>query len=128
MLSEGDEERLLFLLETDYSRTANGMIINPRAYAITYLWLAEKLKEINDENKELANALGDVSTKFATLSSKVVKLSELSGYDLDDLEYVENWKALPKEKIIMEQLQTDLIHEVYKNPKNEISDRFYPRD
>jgi hypothetical protein len=65
MLSPGEEERLLFLLETDRKRVVNQMIVNPTAYAITYLWLAEKLKEANDElkeNEELRKKLIEVET------------------------------------------------------------------
>lgn len=107
MLTEEEERRLesffvsdLELLE-DHTR-------GPEFYTNAVKWLADRLKDTNDDCK-----LKDVEFSIV-----------VSQYCTEILDLKKQLEIITKER---DGLQQQYTSDVYKNPDNEISDRFYPR-
>ena len=112
MLNKDEELRLASFIDSlkdDVQKEREEADLTPRAL----LWLAEKLKETNDQLKKISTNLDELMTK----------------------EWGKHWERNKEEddkesKLIEQQDYEEPVSnapEVYKHPKNEISDRFYPR-
>ena len=141
MLNKEEELKLEYLTKILVESKKDGHM--PRLGAYDFEWLVTKLKEVNDKLKKVDVGLSEVLAKEWSLHWNRNEVEDeedeevLDGEPRNPIQHCgrENCstcdeaiiKRVVEEQPKMDQIQTDLISNVYKNPKNEISDRFYPR-
>lgn len=108
MLSNAEESQTQAFINKIDKEWQGDVDLKTRYYMSTAKWLAEKLKDTNDDCK-----------------AKDVEFSiVVSQYCTEILDLKKQLEIVTKER---DGLQQQYTSDVYKNPDNEISDRFYPR-
>lgn len=108
MLNEEEIYKLRDILHNAREEIDNGWTPEVDKLIRDVIWLAEKLKDTNDDCK-----LKDVEFRIV-----------VGQYITEILDLKKQLEKITKER---DGLQQQYTSDVYKNPKNEISDRFYPR-